>query len=162
MAKTSFEAAVELPDASAVERAVEQLGQSHRHRGHLPIRGGDDRDRQGLGGDLATAEFKLIAELVWPHNGYRGRQVEIDLPFNRIGLERQNEKRQKLKRHIEHGGQIQTHVLLRAFLRVSATHDLAPVGAFIAPESEFPKAVLLAFRQDFVDQIERRFLVGGE
>ena len=118
-----FEAAVEhLSERLPSSGPVEQLGQPDRHRGDLPIAGGDNRDRQRVGGGLAVCVRRRhpSASRCCSLNRHRRRQVEIDLPFDRVRLERQNEKRQKLKRHVEHGRQVQRDffVLTLSFFRL--------------------------------------------
>ena len=53
--------------------------------------------------------FVLAGLLLGVGRGQRLRRghAELDLPFNRRRPEREDEERQNLERHIEHGGQIE-------------------------------------------------------
>ena len=64
-------------------------------------------------------------------------QIELQVGFSRRIPERDDEKSQELKSHIEHGRQVQAHFLLRAFLLVPAAHDLPPCVAFMARSANF-------------------------
>src|SRR5205823_4183774 len=65
-------------------------------------------------------------------DGDRRWQIEIDLPFDGIGLEGENKERQELKGHVEHGGQVQRDFFRFGAFPFVSSHDLASAARFMA------------------------------